>query len=278
MVSLAQLQAAGLGDGAIEHRVRCGRLHRKHRGVYALAPAPLSQHGTLWAAVLACGGVDACALSHQTAAAHYGLCPWPRGVVHVTSLRRARSVRGILVHRSRTLTPADVVRLPDGLPVTTATRALIDIATAFDDAELAKACRQAEFQHLLELDPLLAHPSRALRRALEPLSEPAMTRSELEDAFLALVERHGLPQPLVNHPVLGGAYVADFLFPVHKLIVETDGRDAHDNGFAFEDDRWRDTALAAEGLLVQRFTSRQMRRDPGAVAQRVSRALAHRAP
>ena len=276
-MSVQQLRDAGLGDGAIKHRAACGRLHSKHRGVYALSPAPLSQLGRLWAAVLACGGVEACALSHQTAGAHYGMCPWPRGVVHVTTLRRAASARGIVVHRSGTLTRADIVRLPDELPVTSPTRTLIDLSSVFDDENLARACRQAEFEHLLELEALLAHPSRALRRALEPLGEPAMTRSELEEAFLALIARHGLPRPLVNHPLLDGTYVADFLFPRHKLVVEVDGRRAHDNRFAFEHDRWRDSALAAEGFLVLRFTARQIRREASTVADRVRRALAHRA-
>jgi hypothetical protein len=37
---------------------------------------------------------------------------------------------------------------------------------------------------------------------------PAPTRSPLEEAFLELVQRAGLPRPLVNHPV--GPYLVDF--------------------------------------------------------------------
>jgi very-short-patch-repair endonuclease len=54
---------------------------------------------------------------------------------------------------------------------------------------------------------------------------PELSTSSLEDAFLALLDRHGLPRPRVNVPMLG--YTLDFLWPQARLIVETDGRGAH---------------------------------------------------
>ncbi|HEV2786231.1 MAG TPA: type IV toxin-antitoxin system AbiEi family antitoxin domain-containing protein, partial [Solirubrobacteraceae bacterium] len=47
VVHLDQLRAAGLGDGAIYARVRAGRLHRIHRGVFAVGhrrPRPPLAH------------------------------------------------------------------------------------------------------------------------------------------------------------------------------------------------------------------------------------------
>ena len=46
------------------------------------------------------------------------------------------------------------------------------------------------------------------------------TRSELEDAFLALCDAHDIPRPLVNS-IQEGVEV-DFCWPAHRLIVETD--------------------------------------------------------
>jgi very-short-patch-repair endonuclease len=55
------------------------------------------------------------------------------------------------------------------------------------------------------------------------------TRSELEDAFLAFVQRHGLPTPETNQIVAG--YEVDVLWREQRLIVELDGREFHENAF-----------------------------------------------
>jgi hypothetical protein len=47
-VTLEQLHAAGLNDEAIRRRVRAGRLHRVHSGVYAVGHAALSFEGAAW--------------------------------------------------------------------------------------------------------------------------------------------------------------------------------------------------------------------------------------
>jgi hypothetical protein len=77
VVSAAQLHAAGLGRGATHARVLAGRLIRLHRGVYAVGHAQLTPRGWRWAAVLACGGPGAAALSHRSAAAVWDLLPSP---------------------------------------------------------------------------------------------------------------------------------------------------------------------------------------------------------
>jgi hypothetical protein len=68
VVALAQLRAAGLSDDAVQRRVRAGRLHRLHHGVYAVGHTVLKREGRWLAAVLACG--DGAVLSHRSAAAH----------------------------------------------------------------------------------------------------------------------------------------------------------------------------------------------------------------
>jgi hypothetical protein len=56
MVSRAQLAAVGLGRRAIGHRLEIGRLHRVHRGVYAVGHRPHSNESRWMAAVLAVDG------------------------------------------------------------------------------------------------------------------------------------------------------------------------------------------------------------------------------
>jgi predicted transcriptional regulator of viral defense system len=55
IVSLAQLRALGLGPRGAQHRVSAGRLHRLHRGVYAVGHRAVGADGRRMAAVLACG-------------------------------------------------------------------------------------------------------------------------------------------------------------------------------------------------------------------------------
>jgi hypothetical protein len=66
VVSFAQLLGAGLTPSMIKRRVQAGRLHRIHRGVYAVGNPNLTREGHWMAAVLACG--EGAVLSHGSAA------------------------------------------------------------------------------------------------------------------------------------------------------------------------------------------------------------------
>jgi hypothetical protein len=149
----------------------------------------------------------------------------------------------------------------DGIPVTTPGRTLADLALALPRRQLEKAVEAAE-RLRLHVDVDDDHPgARRLRDVVG--SDIAFTRSELEDAFLELCDRHGIPQPLVNS-IQEGIEV-DFCWPEARLIVETDGHH-HQTRAAFERDRARDALLTALGWRVMRFTARQVRRGPARVA------------
>jgi very-short-patch-repair endonuclease len=273
VVSVAQLRAAGLGRGAIAHRVRRRRLLRLHRGVYAVGHARLTARGRLWAAVLACGGEEAAVVSHRSAAAVWELAPAPWSGVDVITLGQSRSVAGVRVHRSGALEQTDVVHGDDGLPVTSVARTLLDLAALLPLTRLERACHQAEILRVLDLtavEELLersgpARGTRALRAALTSLAATGaqVTRSELEVRFLSLVAEAALPRPRVNAHVAG--FEVDFHWPERRLVVETDGVAVHMTPTAFEADRRRDAALAVAGQRVVRFTWRQLTDRPATV-------------
>ena len=97
-------------------------------------------------------------------------------------------------------------------------------------------------------------------------------RSELERRMLWVCRRHHLPPPEVN--VTLGPYTVDFLWREQRLVVETDGWEAHRGRQAFEDDRARDAYLRLEGYEVLRFSWRQVMHDPASVVALLRRYLA----
>jgi very-short-patch-repair endonuclease len=181
------------------------------------------------------------------------------------------SRHGIHVHRTATLQPNDVTER-NAIPVTTLPRTLADLAAILDDRQLKSTVRQSERIHKLDLAQLRVSlddvpPTSARHARLRHLLDayiPATTDSELEAAFLELCAHHGLPLPETQVPI--GRYRVDFLWPDLNLVVETDGRDAHDGFIAFREDRVRDRALKAAGLDVLRFTGAEVFRKPAAVA------------
>jgi very-short-patch-repair endonuclease len=260
VISYEQLLWAGLSPSGISRRVAAGRLHRLHRGVYAVGHRRVSLEGRWMAAVLACG--EGAALSHGSAAELWGLLPARRSVVDVTVSAPGgrRSQRGIRLHRSPSLPSAMARR--NGIAVTNPARTIRDLRRVAPSKDIETAIAQAEILRL----PIGRH------RGF--LHEP--TRSDLERVFLRLCRRNGIPKPEVNVRI--GPFRPDFLWRDLRLIVETDGWETHGTRSAFEADRARDAELRVMGYTVLRFTYRQVIDDPTTVARTLRMALTKAAP
>jgi very-short-patch-repair endonuclease len=271
VVTSVQLMAAGLSRRAISHRVSAGRLHRIHRGVFAVGHLPTSPHARAIAAVMACG--KGAALSHRSAAALWDMTPDRRGPIDVTA-RAGRKHHGIRVHRSK-LDDRDVTT-HFGIPITSPARTLLDLADMLDDTALARAVNEARLKRRLGLDALedlLARsPGRATTR-LRPFihRRTAPTRSAFEDAFLELIDRYKLPRPEVNQRIAG--HEVDAVWREQRLIVELDSREYHDDDQSFETDRDRDADLLAAGFPVVRVTWARLEWTPAREARRLNRLL-----
>jgi very-short-patch-repair endonuclease len=126
VVSLTQLDWAGLSHAAIRRRVQAGRLHRLFRGVYAVGHTELSREGRWLAAVLACG--KGAVLSHESAAHLWNLSPRSPSVSHVTvpSRNGRRKREGIRLHYRIDLGPREVTSRRN-IPVTTPERTKRDM-------------------------------------------------------------------------------------------------------------------------------------------------------
>lgn len=278
VIEHTQLLALGLGPKAIAYRQRTGRLRRLHRGVYAVGAMPLTREGTWLAAVLAAG--RGAALSHSAAETLWGLreAGAPRIVeVSVPTLAGRAPRPGLRIHRTELCAAETTMR--DAIPVTSLARTLLDasagraprrVTRLVDRAEELRVYDHAEVLTVLARRP--HHPGAArLRSALAAYEEPAVTKSVLERAMLALCARAGLPTPTPDQPV--AAYTVDFLWPTQRVVVETDGRETHLTRRAFEEDRARDAELTARGYRVLRFTHRQVTHEPARVADVLRRVL-----
>jgi very-short-patch-repair endonuclease len=259
VVSSAQLRAAGISKVAASRRARAGRLHRIHRGVYAVGHTNLGFEGRCMAAALAVG--DRAVVSHRSAAAVWGMLRPHSGPIDVTVQgnggRRRR--HGITIHRSSSLIAAVATRR-NGIAVTKPARTLRDLHRSIPQPVFQRAVRRAlDLRLIKEAD-------------LEP--DRDLTRSELERLFLSLCRRHRLPQPEVNARV--GPYEVDFLWRDRRLIVETDGFRHHASRAAFESDRFRDADMQRRGFRVLRFTYRQVTQDRSAVVAALQSLLSQR--
>jgi hypothetical protein len=268
------LIAAGLGAKAIVYRVKIGRLHQRYRGVYAVGHVPPSPHARAMAAVLACR--PGSFLSFQSGGALWAMGLRWAPIIDVTAATKHRH-KGIRVHRSRTLTPADVT-VHFGIPVTTPARTLLDLAEVLDTPSLTRAVNEARLRHrstLPGLRELLARsPGRATRR-LGPFVEDTTgpTRSAFEDAFRRFVARYDLPTPEINQVVAGEE--VDVLWRRERLIVELDGHEFHER--RFEQDREKDAILVSAGFSVVRVTWDRLSHQADREARRLRAALAARA-
>ena len=276
-VALWQLLELGFGRGAVEHRLRAGRLHQLYRGVYAVGHDASGAHGRWMAAALAFGQ-DA-VLSHASAAALWAIRPSASGLIDVTVPGRSRHPRpGVRLHLVRRLHPDDVT-VRAYIPVTSVPRTLLDLAEVASFRDLGRAVEAAERLRLFDLraiEKLLQrsrgrHGLKALRAVIANYRPAPMTRSELERAFLEFCIAYGIPLPETNALVEG--YEVDALWRAARLIVELDSREFHDTVEAFERDRLRDAELQLAGYTVLRITWRRLSQHPGEVAATLWRGL-----
>jgi hypothetical protein len=227
--------------------------------------------GRLIAALLY-AGPDA-ALSHQTAAYIHKLTPTQPSHLHVTTPRDRKSLPTVAVHRA-----AITIVQQDGYRVTTVERTLLDLAGTLPSDDLRRALAEADFRRLLHPARLLTelgrgrNGSKTLRAALlTHLPELAGANEGVEQAFLLLCERAGIPIPEVNVYVEG--FKVDCLWRPARVFIELDSRLAHGQAASVERDHHRDLVLRRAGYAVRRYTWQQVTHEPDAVITDLRAAL-----
>src|SRR4051794_34239062 len=137
VVASWQLIELGFTKAKIRRRVAAGRLHRLHRGVYAVGHSAITREGQWMAAVLVYG--QAALLSHRDAADPRGFADYAHGDIEVTVLGGGgRATPGLRVHRMRSLHPDDRSSHCH-IPVTSPARTLLDLAAVLAPRHLEQA-------------------------------------------------------------------------------------------------------------------------------------------
>ena len=276
VVERSQLRAAGFTDAAIKHRLARGRLYPVHRGVYAVGRREIGHHGRWMAATLACG--HQAVLSHVSAGVLWGLLRL-RPRIHVSvPLRVRRSPRGVSVHRRTAAVMAETV-VREGIPVTSVSSTLIDLALVLDRDSLEAVIGEADRLNLIDPEALRravasagGRPGAGVLGTVLDRHTFVLSRSRLERLFRPIARRSGLPRPLGNCRVNG--YDVDFYWPDLGLVVETDGLRYHRTAAQQTRAYLRDQQHYAAELTPLRFSHAQIRFEPEYVERILASSLA----
>jgi very-short-patch-repair endonuclease len=278
VVSTGQLRSFGYAKSTVADWAKAGRLHRIHRGVYAVGHEDLSWEGRCMGAVLACAPAVA---SHWTAAWLLGLARYrPSSFDLTVPSRRGHRRREFFVHYAA-LAEEDVTEA-NGIPVTSLERTHLDIAGRWPDA-IPRMLERSEDRGTLDLISFEAllnrsvhHPGyRPLQQALRAYRpDPTVLRSNLERRFRDLVRASSLPRP--SHNYIAGPYELDCYWPEHRFCVELDVYATHGSRRSFETDREREDELLLMEIEVMRVTDVRLEREPRRVLERVAAHLERR--
>ncbi len=286
VISRAQLLEAGVSSVGIQRAVERGALDRCAAGVFRAAGSPPTHLQRLAAAFLSCPGA---VVSHESAAQLHRF-PLVRKDLIVLSVPAGGHNAVPLADRVHRSSDLDRVRHVDVgcLAVTSPSRVLIDIAIHIGRGRLERLVDDVLSSRRVDPDDLITTFNRLARRGrpgsgrLRPLLEVrldgrVLPTTALEAAFLRLVRRFGLPEPLPQHlppwAVHDGIGRVDFAYPEQRLLIEVDGRRWHSRDAAFDQDRRRDQEAAMAGWRVLRFTWRQVDQQPNEVASAVQTVL-----
>lgn len=279
VVSIRQLRKLGYSQKSVRGAVAVGRLHRIHRGVYAVGHTNLSLRGRCLAAVLASG--PRALLSHYSAGWLLGLISTRPIPIHVTAPVPRRRRDAVRIHHSRTLIDADMT-LERNIPVTSVARTALDLAAGVRFRTLRRVIRRAEELRVFDLGEFRSVLSRnqghrgaaPLSRALAIYEPPRLLRSEFEREFATLAEQFGLPAFDTNFNAAG--YELDVYWPELRFAVELDVYATHGGHESFEEDRRRDEELKLAGIELTHVTGRRLECEPRQVMERVGRLLDQR--
>lgn len=293
-------QLTPVTDAEVQTRLSTGRWRRVQRQIYVVEGSPDTWEQQIWIKLLA-GGPGA-VVGLRSAAALHGLRGMHRIATDVVQPEETVPNAKPRTSRRTTRLPSSHVTVIEGFPVTTIERTLFDLAgitsqwrrrsgrSYLTEARVERLVENALSQKLVTVGSLrqvhlsLAGRGRAGSRLMRQLLDErsgtyVATESELEDAFLALVDEFGLPAPS-RQVHLGNAAEhigrVDFHYEHARLVVEADSQAFHGQRTQMIHDHQRDLQLLAGGWQVLRIDWWQLTEDRVRVAGLLRQILERR--
>jgi G:T-mismatch repair DNA endonuclease (very short patch repair protein) len=223
--------------------------------------------------------------SHRAAARLWRLPGFETAQAEVTAYRHRRRHRTrVLLHESRFLDEYRDTTVVDGIPVTTATRTIVDLSRVATVEEMELALDNARHRGLTDATRVRQELDRLQRRngtkrieaVLElKIADIAPPESPLESRTAIVLREGGLPTPTAQfevHDSEGFVGRVDFAWPDRRLVLEVDGFAIHGNRAAWERDQRRQNRLVAAGWRVLRISHERLA-DPEVVVAELRRSL-----
>ena len=293
----ADLVARGIDRNRVRRRVAAGRWQEPVPGVVVGHSGALTLRERREVAI-AWGGGSA-RLSHTSALhLHRARVELPRSAGRVAGVRgdyvtpedggleqitvphgrHLASRAFVVVHQSRRPTGDLVV---DGLPVTTAARAVVDVALSARTRRDVEHVVADALQRDLTTVGQLAEEVVLLGRLATPWLRDTLRdaargmRSVGESDLRRVVVAEGLPEPewgaAVSTP--RGTYHVDARWRAQRVVAEADGAAFHLGSAEWQADLVRQNAIVSTGDRLLRFPVARLRRDRQTCGQELRRAL-----
>jgi hypothetical protein len=278
-----QLPSLGISQDQLYRLRKQGLvLPGRHRGVHRFASHAETWRQRVMAATLSMPGSQA---SHRTAAVLWDREGFRPGKIELLVEHGSWRDRSIIVHQSEDLVGGDY-DVVDGIPCTSLIRTLVDLpAVAWETRcgqALDHACREdrsvlkrVRARHL-EVARRGRNGTVMLRALLERRGEgDQLTDSGFEDKALHLVSEACLPEPVTQHRVQDGDFLAfiDIAWPERMVGLECDSLAYHFGELAHTRDRMRRRRLKALGWNINEFTYEEVKETPHIVVRDLKKAL-----
>lgn len=266
MLTYAQALDLGYSRSQIRTNVLTGAWVEIRKGVYIVGGVPPSWEQALLAVTL---GFDDCWISHGTAGRLLTLKHAPQidGIEILRPYGKHRRVDGVIEHRSRIITPADVTR-SSRIPVTSIGRTIVECSgrlTPRQTGEMIDDAKRRHPQALEETRAAFARLASGGRRRLRGIRSALALRlpgydpgeSDLELRALRVLVAAGLPMPVQQLRIVlnGQRRRIDLAYPKEKVAIELKGWEWHGGRAAFDADHARGNELVAIGYRLLQFTS-----------------------